>query len=78
MGGCWKEQGTDRKPAFISDRKKEASSAKGNCLAQRTFDAAGLENKKGERPHSMETMWVQDKGIKIHWAGGGGTSLTLN
>lgn len=45
---------------------------------RRAVDAVGLENKKGERPHSTDTMRVQDKGIKIHWAGGGVTSLTLN
>lgn len=56
MEGCWKEQGTDKKPAFISDGQKEASSERGNCLAQRTIDVVGLENRKGERVHSIVTM----------------------
>lgn len=54
MGGCQKEQETDKKPAFVSDGKEEASPERGNCLAQRTVDAAVLENKKGERDFTLQ------------------------
>lgn len=78
MGGCWKEQGTDKKLAFISDGQKEASSERGDCLAQRTIGVVGLENRKGERAHSIVAIQVLDKRIKIPWARDAGPGLILN